>query len=147
MKFINLFIHARGGSAFGRYLFIGLLCLFCFGTLSGVALAHPEKDSLNKAVDQINKGFNDEMVTADSSTDTSKVVSGLVGRIIKIFLGIIGTIALLVFLYSGIIWMVAGGNETRQKKAQDSLVWAAIGLFVIFASYVFVSYLISVFTF
>lgn len=101
--------------------------------------AHPEQktmDAATKLIDQL----PGDLVKLDSP-------NVFIGQAIKVFLGIIGSIALLVFLYSGIMWMTAGGNEQKVSKAQKSMVWAALGLFVIFVSYTAVGYIIRALTF
>jgi hypothetical protein len=67
----------------------------------------------------------------------------LVGKIISAILGIIGTIALLMFIYGGFIWMTAAGNEKKVSSGRDILIWAAIGMAVVFTSYAAVKFLIS----
>jgi hypothetical protein len=73
-------------------------------------------------------------------TDAQTVVGG----VIKTALGIVGSIALAIFLYGGISWMIAGGNAQKVQKARDTFIWAAIGLTMIFSSYVLVSYIIGI---
>lgn len=65
----------------------------------------------------------------------------LAGRIINTILGIVGSLALLMFIYGGITWMTAGGNEQRVKKGRDILSWAVLGLLVIFASYAILKFI------
>jgi hypothetical protein len=62
-------------------------------------------------------------------------IAVLAGRIINAILGIVGSLALIMFIYGGLVWMTAGGNEQRVKKGRDILSWAVLGLVVIFASY------------
>ncbi len=59
----------------------------------------------------------------------------LYGRLIFSFMGITGVIALLMFLVGGFQWMTAAGNAERVKKGRDTLMWAILGLVVIFSSY------------
>ena len=87
------------------------------------------------------------MLTVKSDVDPAVATSQLVGRIIKAALGIIGTIALIVFLYSGIMWMMAGDNSQTLTKAKQSMIWAALGLFAIFASYMIITYVIKAIAF
>src|SRR3990167_6098938 len=53
----------------------------------------------------------------------------LIGRLIKSALGIIGTIALIIMIYAGVTWMLAGvrGSTTDIKKAQDTIFWGVLG--------------------
>jgi len=73
----------------------------------------------------------------------SKSPSQIIGKVIKSALGIIGAIALLIFVYGGLMWMTSGGSPERIKKAQTTLIWAVLGLTVIFASYTLVDFILS----
>ena len=68
-----------------------------------------------------------------------KSIPEIVGSVIKIVLGIVGVVALILFITAGFIWMSAQGNTDKIKKAQDIMIWAAIGLLIIFASYALLS--------
>lgn len=63
----------------------------------------------------------------------------LIANIIKTVLGLIGVISLIYFIMGGMMWMTAGGNMEKVKKGRDTLVWATLGLLVIFSSYTVVS--------
>jgi hypothetical protein len=65
-------------------------------------------------------------------------VEGLIGKILKPVFGIIGSLALVMFVYGGLTWMISAGNAEKLKKGRDTLLWAAIGLFVVMMSYVLV---------
>ncbi|MBI4098607.1 MAG: TrbC/VirB2 family protein [Candidatus Magasanikbacteria bacterium] len=65
------------------------------------------------------------------------------GRIIKSGLGIIGIVALLVILYAGTKWMLARGESKMVQEAQDTILWAVIGLAVIFGSYAITDFVIK----
>jgi hypothetical protein len=70
----------------------------------------------------------------------------LIGRIIKAILGIIGSIAFLMFIYGGFLWMTAGGSPEAVKKGKETLIWATIGLATIFFAYAAVSFVINAIT-
>lgn len=67
----------------------------------------------------------------------------LIGRVINSVLGIVGSLALLMFVYGGLIWMTSSGNQEKVKKGRDTLVWAAIGLVIIFSAYALTRVLIT----
>jgi len=69
----------------------------------------------------------------------------LIGDIIKAVLGVTGAVALLMFVYGGIMWMTSGGSAERIKKAQSTMVWAVLGLAVIFISYTVIDQIMSAF--
>jgi len=57
------------------------------------------------------------------------------GRIIFALMGLVGTIALIMFIFGGYTWMTAAGNDERVAKGRDTLIWATLGLVLVFASY------------
>ena len=67
----------------------------------------------------------------------------LVGRVIQYVLGLTGVIALVMFIYGGIVWMTASGNQEKVSEAKKTVVWATIGLIMIFGSYALVNFVIS----
>jgi len=67
----------------------------------------------------------------------------IIGRFIAAVLGIVGSVALLMFIFGGMTWMTAAGNPERVKKGRDMLIWATLGLGVIFTSYVLVQFILS----
>jgi hypothetical protein len=74
---------------------------------------------------------------------STNTVPKLIGNIINGALGVVGSLALLMFIYGGFTWMLAAGNEQAVEKGKNILMWAAIGLVVIFASYSLVSFVIN----
>ncbi len=60
-------------------------------------------------------------------------------------LGLSGALALFMFVWGGLLWMTSGGNSQRVEKGRSTLVWATIGLLVIFGSYSLLSTLFDVF--
>ena len=67
----------------------------------------------------------------------------LFGRIIAGALSIIGSFALLMFVYGGVLWMTSRGDTKQIQKGKDTLTWAILGLVIIFSSYVLVNALIA----
>jgi len=59
----------------------------------------------------------------------------LYGRLIFSFMAVAGVLAMIMFLIGGFQWMTAAGNAERVKKGRDTLMWAVLGLVVIFSSY------------
>jgi uncharacterized membrane protein YjfL (UPF0719 family) len=43
------------------------------------------------------------------------------------------------FIYGGFVWMLAAGNDQRVQKGKDIILWAVIGLVVIFSAYAIVN--------
>lgn len=59
----------------------------------------------------------------------------IVGRIIKVFLGLLGAIALVLILYGGFMIMTAAGNDEKVETGKDILTYAVIGLIIILTAY------------
>ena len=64
----------------------------------------------------------------------------LIGRVLNTLLGIVGAVALLMFVWGGFQWMTAAGNAEQSGKAKKTLVWASLGLIAIFGSYAILSF-------
>ncbi|OGL70505.1 hypothetical protein A3C17_04010 [Candidatus Uhrbacteria bacterium RIFCSPHIGHO2_02_FULL_53_13] len=67
----------------------------------------------------------------------------LIGRVIQAVLGISGSIALLMFVWGGFLWLTSAGKPERIKSGQDTLLWSVIGIAVIFGAYAIVNFLIT----
>jgi hypothetical protein len=90
-------------------------------------------------------------VLAASDTDSVTLINPLgetdvrliFGRVIAAALSIIGSAALLMFVYGGVTWMTSRGEPKAVTKGKDTMTWAILGLVVVFASYAIVNALIS----
>lgn len=70
----------------------------------------------------------------------------IIGNIISALLGIVGSLALAVFIFGGFTWVTAAGNDEKIKKGKEILMWATFGLVVIFFSYAMVKFVITALT-
>ena len=59
----------------------------------------------------------------------------LIGKVIGGVLGVVGTVALGMFIYGGLMWMTARGNADKTKQATKTILWGALGVIVILASF------------
>lgn len=66
----------------------------------------------------------------------------ILGRVIDAALGIVGSIALLMFIYGGFMWLTSAGRAEMVNKGRDAMIWAGIGLGVIFGAYALVHFVI-----
>jgi len=70
----------------------------------------------------------------------------LLGTIINSVLGIVGSLALVMFIYGGITWMLSAGNQEQVTKGKNILIWAAAGIVIIFISYALVKFVLTTIT-
>jgi hypothetical protein len=73
-------------------------------------------------------------------------IPAFIGRGIRGVLGLIGGVALLMFVYGGIVWMTAGGDSKRVEGAKSIIKNSVIGLLLIFFSYNLIGVFFSFFT-
>lgn len=66
---------------------------------------------------------------------TAEFKEDVVPQSIKIVLMLAGSVSIAVFIYAGIMLLIAQGNEEELKKFKDILVWSIIGLAFITLSY------------
>ncbi len=59
----------------------------------------------------------------------------ILGNTVKVVVGIIGTIAFVVFVYGGFQWLTSAGNSEKIAKGMQAMLWAGIGIIVVFSSY------------
>ncbi|MDD2646420.1 MAG: pilin [Patescibacteria group bacterium] len=71
-------------------------------------------------------------------------LSLIIGRIIRGVLNVLGILALVMFIWGGIQWMTSGGSEDKIRSGRDTMVWAALGLALIFASYSILNFVFSI---
>lgn len=83
-----------------------------------------------------------DLVCLDNPLNTENIPT-LIGLALRGLFAIIGTIALIIFIYGGALWMTAFGEEAKVKRGWDTMIWGAIGLVVIFGSYVAVDFILK----
>jgi len=67
----------------------------------------------------------------------------LIGRLIKVLIGLSGTLALLVFIYGGFRWLISRGVPAEVQKGTTAMKYASLGLALIFSSYLIVNFLLD----
>jgi len=75
-----------------------------------------------------------------NETDPNKII----GSIINSILGLVGTIALLMFIYGGVTILISLGNDTKIKQGRDTMLWASLGLLIIFGSYALAKFALDI---
>jgi len=55
-------------------------------------------------------------------------------------LGIVGSLALLMFIYGGLMFIISSGNSEKVTKAKEIIIGAVIGLVIVFTSYMIIQF-------
>ncbi|OIP59982.1 MAG: hypothetical protein CO143_00100 [Candidatus Moranbacteria bacterium CG_4_9_14_3_um_filter_45_14] len=87
--------------------------------VAGAALSLPSSNGFN-----VNKATN-----ADTGL-TNTTVYNLISVFMNWLLGIIGVLAVIAFVVSGILYLTAAGDEGRIEQAKATMMYAIIGLVV-----------------
>jgi len=66
-----------------------------------------------------------------------------IARIINVFFGLLGAIAVVIILYAGFIWMTAQGVAEKIEKAKKILIGAVIGLVIALSAFAISSFIIN----
>ncbi len=107
---------------------------------------NPDTGKCTKPVDIAGGGDGKEVKTTDLPDFLNTGGAGpygVVGRVVSYLIGISGTIAFVIFVYGGILWLISAGRDDYIKKGQQAMVWAVIGLAVIFSSYIIIKFIVS----
>lgn len=108
-----------------KVLFTLLLAVLLFGATP--VYAGPDINSLT------NKVANESGFDVAGTSDTT--ISQTIGGIVRVLLGLTGTIFLVLTIYGGFLWMTAGGNEDQVEKALNIFKRSVVGLIIVLASY------------
>ncbi len=72
-----------------------------------------------------------------------KCVQVVLGSVIKTALGIVGSLALLMAVWGGFLWLTSMGNESKVETGKKTLIWSVLGLVLIFGAYALTSFVFS----
>jgi hypothetical protein len=74
---------------------------------------------------------------------TGDANSGVVKTILSIVFGIVGALALLMLVVSGLRYVISGGDPNRISKAKDGIIFALIGLLVALTAEAIVAFVVN----
>ncbi|MFC1678392.1 hypothetical protein ACFLZ9_01495 [Patescibacteria group bacterium] len=79
----------------------------------------------------------------DSGSCELSDLAQLAISIARWILGIVGSLALLAFVYGGVLFLISGGNRETVQKGKQVMIGAVIGLAIVFASYLIVGFVLQ----
>ena len=128
-----------------HFIAYGALMLIVLGIVAPVAVfaeqQPPQKEDPGVVV--LPNPFIDKPQMKPEEKKPDPTIQQIIGSAIKVFLGIVGSVALVMFFYGGYLWLISGGSSDKIKKGKDTLIWATIGLIVIFGSGILVRTVIN----
>lgn len=114
-----------------------LLIIPVFGIMSlstGASVAHAQQLDVDDF-------FDDDF--SDSSGLGQADLQSTAGGLIRVFLGLLGIIAVIIVLLGGFKWMTASGNEDKVGEAKRLLIAGVIGLAIILSAYAITEFVIT----
>ncbi|MCX6714587.1 MAG: IPT/TIG domain-containing protein [Candidatus Uhrbacteria bacterium] len=67
----------------------------------------------------------------------------IIARLIRTFISFLGVIAVIIVLYGGFMYMTAGGNDERVKKAKKIILNGIIGLVIVLLSFTIAQFIVG----
>ncbi|KKW32586.1 MAG: hypothetical protein UY76_C0023G0001, partial [Candidatus Uhrbacteria bacterium GW2011_GWA2_52_8d] len=74
---------------------------------------------------------------------TDATITVIIARLIRTAISLVGIVTVVFIVYGGFVYMTAGGNPERLKKAKGIITNAIIGLLIVFASFAIVSFVLG----
>ncbi|HNV12969.1 MAG TPA: pilin [bacterium] len=118
---------------FRKIIIVSFSFLILFFSSFSVSLAQTTQDNVSQPT----------TVKLSNPLGAGATAQSVIGNVIDKVLGVVGALALIMFIYGGITWMTAMGNEQQISKGKDILMWSALGLVVIFSSYALVKFVLQ----
>lgn len=122
-----------------------ILSFSLFGIPLAVGLTPAEKGEVFDIKNLRAGDKPDEHEMSYFSGDKGTPVAKFIIQIVDFLSRIIGTVAILMIIIGGLIWITGGGNENQVSKGKDTIVYAIIGLVVAFSAYILTAFVQSVF--
>lgn len=72
-------------------------------------------------------------------------LAGFIAGLIRVFLGVVGVILMVIFMYAGFTWTTAGGDPAKIDKAKKIMAGALIGLILTVSAFGIASFLVNAF--
>ena len=85
-------------------------------------------------------GTEDVQISGDID---KRPLADVVKAMVNYFIGFLGFIAVVTFVYAGVLWVVSGGNDEQIQKAKKIMTYSALGLIVVILSYSIVTFITS----
>jgi len=110
-----------------------LICLVLFGLVVGGQVL---------AFDVENTGLGKTAETAGYNLTKSDPIV-IAGNVIQIFLGLLGLILMIILVYAGFMYMLAGDRSDQVTKAKAWITNSIIGIVIVAGAYAISTYVIE----
>lgn len=84
-----------------------------------------------------------DSAAAPAGLTQTPVLEIVIGNVIATLISFVGVLLICIMLYAGFLWMTAGGEEDKVKKARALIMNSVIGLVIVFSAYAIVRFVIE----
>lgn len=88
------------------------------------------------SVAQAGSGWSPDNYTETGLPGEGGSIQGIIENLADWFLVIIGTVAIIAFIISGVIYLTSAGDDSRMEKAKEAMIASIIGIIVALSGYV-----------
>ena len=120
-----------------KHFFTCGIFLFLLAVFFGAPTLAPQQ--VVYAQDQVSDGLSAISDVNLTSTD----IRVLIARYVQIALGLLGTIAVVIVIYGGFLWMTSGGDTEKISRAKSILKNGAIGLAIILLAFSIATFILN----
>jgi len=99
------------------------------------AAASAQISAANTTLSEVGSAMGEESTGTDLPT--------LIGSLINVFLSVLGIIFVVLVVFAGYTWMMAGGDTDKVKKAKQMIANGVIGIVITVAAYAISSFVIN----
>ncbi len=118
------------------FSFLGLISLALFSPI----MASAQNNAQAPIIDPI---INPNASAYENGSYTLNDILGIAIGASRWILGIVGSLALLMFIYGGFTFLISAGSSEKVSEARKIIVAAVIGLIIVFASYIIIQFVLG----
>ncbi len=118
-----------------KQLLLAIMVSIVFLAPSSFVTAQGTTTSTNNSIFENLGSAASKAFGAPASGKASTTPGQVIGQVIKVILGFVGTIVFIIFLYGGFMWLTARGNDDQVKTAKSYLTNGVIGTVIVILAY------------
>lgn len=124
-----------------RRLVAGALTVLMIACVPLAGALLPSQDAYADAKSQVQSGLSNV-----SGASTGDDLPGIASKVVNVMLFIVGILAVIMIIFSGIRYITAHGDKGQVESAKNTLIYSIVGLVVAIIAYAIVSWVTGLFS-
>lgn len=124
-----------------RRLVAGVLMVLMIACVPLAGALLSSQDAYADAKSQVESGLNNV-----SGASTGDDLPGIASKVVNVMLFIVGILAVIMIIFSGIRYITAHGDKGQVESAKNTLIYSIVGLVVAIIAYAIVSWVTGLFS-